>query len=241
MAVDDGRGSLRGVGAERHLHRNGTPFTAPDYWFASTVAGWRIYNLTAAWGQTLSTGNTPYAEDYARHWAPGAAERTWLTNDLAANPTVPKIAVFHFPLYSAVRTGDIADPFLTAPTDGSQSLEALLATNNVKLVLNGHSHVYERNNRPQRPHLHHQRRRRGEAQPGGQGHRGQVRAGLPGHRAAGRRVRPRLELLEQRGPGLQLTHPDVDRPGVPPRARHPRHGDGRRWRRWTRPVRSSTR
>jgi hypothetical protein len=125
---------------------NGTPFTAPDYWYAYAAGGWRIYNLTAAWGQTLSTGNTAYAEDYARHWAPGAAERTWLTNDLAANPTVPKIAVFHFPLYSAVRTGDVQDPLLTAPTDGSQSLEALLATHNVKLVLNGHSHVYERNN-----------------------------------------------------------------------------------------------
>src|SRR6185312_7295268 len=42
----------------------------------------------------------------------------------------------------------------------------------------------------------------------------------------GRGVRPRLELFEQRGPGLQLAHADVDRPGVPPRARHPRHGDG---------------
>jgi hypothetical protein len=125
---------------------NGSTVTAPDYWFAYNVNGWRIYNLTAAWSATFSTGGSAYAEDYKQHWAPGAAERTWLTNDLAANAATPKIAIFHYPLYSAVRTGDVQDSFLTAPTDQSESLEHLLARSNVKLVLNGHSHVYERNN-----------------------------------------------------------------------------------------------
>jgi hypothetical protein len=82
------------------------------------------------------------------HWAPGAAERTWLTRDLTANPAMPKIVVMHYPLYSAVRSGDVQDRYLTAPPDGSQSVEDLLATHNVKLVLNGHSHIYQRN----RPH-----------------------------------------------------------------------------------------
>jgi hypothetical protein len=125
---------------------NGSNVTAPDYWFAYNVNGWRIYNLTAAWGSTFTTGTSAYAEDYKQHWAPGAPERTWLTNDLAANATKRKIAIFHYPLYSAVRTGDVQDTFLTAPTDQSESLEHLLARSNVKLVLNGHSHVYERNN-----------------------------------------------------------------------------------------------
>lgn len=125
---------------------NGSTVTVPDYWYAFTVNGWRFYVLTAAWSNTVTTGSTPYAEDYKQHWAPGRAERTWLQNDLAGHPSVPKIAVLHYPLYSAVRTGDVQDTYLTAPPDGSQSLESLLAANKVRLVLNGHSHVYERNN-----------------------------------------------------------------------------------------------
>jgi len=125
---------------------NGTTATVPDYWFAINVAGWRVYLLTAAWSNTVTPGGTPFSEDYTRHWAPGTAQRTWLATDLAANPGMPKIAVFHYPLYSAVHQGDIQDTYLTNPPDGSQSVESLLASNGVKLVLNGHSHVYERNN-----------------------------------------------------------------------------------------------
>jgi hypothetical protein len=126
---------------------NGSSVTVPDYWYAFNAHGWRIYLLTAAWSD--STVNDAYAVDYQQHWRPGAAERTWLTNDLTANPAMPKIVVMHYPLYSAVRSGDVQDSYLTAPPDGSQSVEDLLATHNVKLLLNGHSHVYERN----RPHL----------------------------------------------------------------------------------------
>jgi hypothetical protein len=122
---------------------NGTSVTAPDYWYAFNAHGWRIYILTAAWSE--STLINPYAVDYQQHWRPGASERTWLTNDLTANPGMPKIVVMHYPLYSAVRAGDVQDSYLTAPTDGSQSVENLLATHNVKLLLNGHSHIYERN------------------------------------------------------------------------------------------------
>jgi hypothetical protein len=125
---------------------NGVSVATPDYWYAFNAHGWRIYILTAAWSD--SGVSDPYAVDYKQHWAPGAAERTWLTNDLTANATMPKIAVMHYPLYSAVRSGDIQDSYLTAPSDGSQSVEDLLATHNVKLLLNGHSHIYERN----RPH-----------------------------------------------------------------------------------------
>jgi hypothetical protein len=123
---------------------NGVPVSTPDYWYAFNAHGWRIYILTAAWSD--SSASNPYAVDYKQHWAPGATERTWLTNDLAANPAMPKIAVMHYPMYSAVRSEDDAqDSYLTSPTDGSQSVENLLASHNVKLVLNGHSHIYERN------------------------------------------------------------------------------------------------
>lgn len=125
---------------------NGVAVATPDYWYAFNVRGWRLYILTAAWSD--SSVRDPYAVDYKQHWAPGAAERTWLTNDLTANAAIPKIAVMHYPLYSAVRHGDVQDTYLTAPPDGSQSVESLLASHNVKLVLNGHSHIYERN----RPH-----------------------------------------------------------------------------------------
>jgi hypothetical protein len=139
----------RGKAANRTYTVNESTLTAPDYWFAYNVGDWRIYNLTAAWGNTFTTGSSPYAEDYKRHWAPGAPERTWLTNDLTAHPLMPKIAIFHFPLWSAVRTGDIQDSYLTTPMDGSRSVENPLATHNVKLALNGHSHIYQRN------HPHH--------------------------------------------------------------------------------------
>lgn len=125
---------------------NGSRVTVPDYWFAYNVDGWRIYNLTAAWSDTVTTGSTAYAEDYKQHWAPGAPERTWLQNDLAHNAASPKIAILHYPLYSAVHSGDVQDTYLTAPPDGTQSVENVLATGKVRLVLNGHSHVYERNN-----------------------------------------------------------------------------------------------
>ena len=125
---------------------NGVSMITPDYWYAFNAHGWRIYLLTAAWSDTGVTD--PYATDYKVHWAPGASERTWLTNDLTANSAMPKIAVMHYPPYSAVRSGDIQDRYLTAPPDGSQSVENLLATHNVKLLLSGHSHIYERN----RPH-----------------------------------------------------------------------------------------
>jgi Calcineurin-like phosphoesterase len=126
---------------------NGTSVSTPDYWYAFNAHGWRIYILTAAWSD--SGVSNPYATDYKVHWAPGATERTWLTNDLTANSAMPKIVVMHYPMYSAVSTGDdVQDSYLTAPPDGSQSVESLLASHNVKLLLNGHSHIYERN----RPH-----------------------------------------------------------------------------------------
>ena len=56
------------------------------------------------------------------------------------------MVVFHYPLYSAVQTGDVQDSYLTDPPDKTQSVENLLATHNVKLVFNGHSHIYQRNN-----------------------------------------------------------------------------------------------
>jgi hypothetical protein len=125
---------------------NGTSVSTPDYWYAVDVHGWRLYLLTAAWSDSVSD---PYAVDYQQHWVPGTAERTWLANDLAAHAAQPKIAVMHYPSYSAVRTADDSqDSFLTRPPDGSQSVEDLLASHNVKLLLNGHSHIYQRN----RPH-----------------------------------------------------------------------------------------
>ncbi len=120
---------------------NGTSSASyPSAWYAFDAGRARIYILDASWTNSNVGTGTLYSDDYAAHWAPGTAERTWLANDLAAHPGGLKIAVAHFPMYS-----DNA----TEPTDsymhGPGSLGELLSQNGVQLVLNGHAHIYQRN------------------------------------------------------------------------------------------------
>lgn len=120
---------------------NGT-YSSSGEWYAFDYGMARFYILTAV--GTGSDTNARYKNDYDTHWAPGAAERTWLTNDLAAHRSaLLKFAVFHYPLYSDNNT-EKTDPNL----DGAANLEGLLASSGVSIVFNGHAHVYERN-RPQ--------------------------------------------------------------------------------------------
>ncbi len=109
-------------------------------WYAFTAGNARFYVLDASWGDTNPGDATPYANDAAAHWAPGAPEREWLESDLASHPTQLKFAFFHYPLY-ADNPHQSSDTYLNGP----DNLEGLLAESGVQMVFNGHAHLYQRN------------------------------------------------------------------------------------------------
>jgi Big-like domain-containing protein/calcineurin-like phosphoesterase family protein len=125
---------------------NGTnPANYPSAWYAFDAGQIRFYVLDTTWSNsnngTLSgtTSEKLYRNDYDQHWAPGRAELAWLQADLAANQGKAKIAVFHFPMWSA-NTAESSDTQL----QGASRLEGLLTSNGVKLAFNGHAHHYQR-------------------------------------------------------------------------------------------------
>ncbi len=111
-------------------------------WYAFDEGNARFYLLDASWdGANVGTGSQ-YQDDYDAHWAPGAQqdEYTWLQNDLAAHPSEPKFAIFHYPLHSD-QSSQTTDTYL----DGSGHLEGLLNQYHVSIAFNGHAHIYQRN------------------------------------------------------------------------------------------------
>ena len=112
----------------------------PSVWYAFTVGNARFYVLTASWANSNVGTGTLYSNDYAAHWTPSAAEYQWLASDLAAHPAELKFATFHFPMYSDNKT-ETTDSYLHGPG----SLGALLTQYGVRMVFNGHAHIYERN------------------------------------------------------------------------------------------------
>lgn len=64
-----------------------------------------------------------------------AAQASWLSSDLAANPTECSVVFYHHPRWSSGTHGDSADsdPFWRAA-----------AAAGVEIILNGHEHIYER-------------------------------------------------------------------------------------------------
>jgi hypothetical protein len=113
-------------------------------WYAFDWGNARFYILEGAW----SDSNGGYQGDFQAHWngpVPGCSvcgtELQWLQTDLAAHATTPlKFAFFHYPLHADV-SGEGTDSYL----DGTTALEGTLATNGVKMVFNGHAHIYQRN------------------------------------------------------------------------------------------------
>ena len=117
-----------------------------DEWYAFNAGTARFYVLDSAWGDSNGGTSTPYGQDYANHFAPAKAEYNWLLGDLQAHPGVMKFAFMHYPWYSA-NSSQTSDTFMTTVQPGAtQSIESLLASNGVKIVFNGHAHIYERNN-----------------------------------------------------------------------------------------------
>jgi Calcineurin-like phosphoesterase/Fibronectin type III domain len=109
-------------------------------WYAFDAGPARFYMLDSAWGDTNGGNASPYANDAAAHFAPGTPEYEWLLNDLRAHPTGLKFVFSHYPFYSDNNTQP-SDTFL----EGASNLEGLLAQYDVKMVFNGHAHIYERN------------------------------------------------------------------------------------------------
>jgi hypothetical protein len=115
-------------------------------WYAFDAGPARFYVLDSAWGDTNGGASTPYGQDYANHWSPGSAEYQWLLADLRAHPGVMKFAFMHYPWYSA-NSSQASDTFMTTVQPGAtSSIESLLGQNGVKIVFNGHAHIYQRNN-----------------------------------------------------------------------------------------------
>ncbi|MDX6395594.1 MAG: acid phosphatase type 7 [Streptosporangiaceae bacterium] len=124
----------------------GTTANYGDEWYAFNAGTARFYVLDSAWGDSNGGSSTPYGQDYANHFAPGSPEYQWLLADLQANPGVTKFAFMHYPWYSANST-QTSDTFMTSVQPGAtSSIESMLGQNGVKIVFNGHAHIYQRNN-----------------------------------------------------------------------------------------------
>jgi hypothetical protein len=130
----------------------GATATIGDAWYAFDAGNARFYVLTTAWPDSAWGANAPantggYANDYLAHWTQNAAEYKWLAADLAAHPGGVKFAFFHKPLTSDTSSkNEASDMYLRSDGPaGNQSLEALLADNNVAIAFSGHAHIYERN------------------------------------------------------------------------------------------------
>jgi hypothetical protein len=138
VAVSSSRGTYAdqlypAINGSRPTHYGNT-------WYAVQAGRARIYVLTSAWGDTNGGTANPYANDAAAHFSPGAAEYRWLAADLAAHRGGLKIAISHYPFY-ADNPHQSSDTYLQGPA----RLEGLLARNGVRMVLNGHAHMYQRN------------------------------------------------------------------------------------------------
>ena len=120
-----------------------TSASYPSAWYAFDAGVARFYILDAAWADSNVGTSSDYGLDAAYHWASGKAEYNWLAADLAAHPGGLKFAFFHYPLYSD-KSDHSSDTFLQGPG----SLERLLSNNGVNIAFNGHSHIYQRNIKP---------------------------------------------------------------------------------------------
>jgi fibronectin type 3 domain-containing protein len=133
-----------------------TATSYPTSYYAFTAGGVRFYMLDVSWsngnvgtatGGACGSHCAMYQVDHDAHWTLNSAEYVWLKKDLAANPGTIKMAAFHFPLRSD-DPNQPSDVYLQNTPGSTGSLEQLLSDNGVKLVFNGHAHIYQRNVAP---------------------------------------------------------------------------------------------
>ena len=171
---------------------------SPSSWYAFDAGSTRIYVLTAVWSDSNTGTSTDYGMDAAYRWQQSSPEYQWLKNDLETHPSVLKMAVFHYPLYSDNAT-EPSDTFLHGPN----SLEGLLESNGVNIAFNGHAHLYQHN----------------AAAPGGlvsyvTGGGGATPEPITKCTRAGH-LRPRLEQHRRRQELRRCPEADADRAGLP--------------------------
>lgn len=141
VAVSSSGGRYR---TETYCCTNGTTSGSyPSAWYAFNAGNARFYVLEAAWSSVNNGTATQYENDYDNHWTVSSPEYQWLKQDLEAHPGGLKFAFWHYPMYSDNST-ETSSPFL----QGSNSLEGLLASNDVSIGFSGHAHMYERNLKP---------------------------------------------------------------------------------------------
>jgi Calcineurin-like phosphoesterase len=91
-------------------------------WYSFDLGSWHVVALDSNCDQVGGCG-------------PSSPQGDWLAADLAANPTLCTLALWHHPAFSSARGGGI---------DGSKPLWNMAVAGGVDLVLNGHRHQYER-------------------------------------------------------------------------------------------------
>src|SRR4029077_153343 len=128
-------------------------------WYAFSTGNVRMYVLDASWsdgnvgsgtGALCPKGSNgvslcaSYQLDRDQHWKTTSPQYQWLKADLLSHQGGLKLATFHYPLRSDNSTQP-SDPYLQNTSSNANSLEALLSANGVRLVFNGHAHIYQRN------------------------------------------------------------------------------------------------
>lgn len=94
---------------------------APEMYYSFDLGGWHIVSLDSV--------------NLAKGGEKAAAQLQWLKKDLAAKPKVPVLAYWHYPFFSSAKHRGI--PSMKSYWD-------LLYARGPALVMNGHTHVYER-------------------------------------------------------------------------------------------------
>ncbi len=134
-----------------HDYNNNIPFSPPPAYFdifdcpTSGQAG-GVPSGTEKY-YSFNHGNIHFIslDSYGEARQASAAMGQWLQNDLAANVQPWVIAYWHHPPYTKGNHDSDNDNFLDPElVDMREEILPLLETSGVDLILNGHSHVYER-------------------------------------------------------------------------------------------------
>jgi hypothetical protein len=91
-------------------------------WYSFNLGSWDVVALDSTCDKIGGCGRS-------------SPQGRWLAADLAANPTLCTLAIWHHPAFSSARGGGIP---------GSEPLWNTVVAGGVDLVLNGHRHQYER-------------------------------------------------------------------------------------------------
>lgn len=120
-----------------HDNKTGQPMYRKYFAFNSPAPGPLYYSFNYSEVHVISI-EVPYGRDYEKWADPGSDMMTWLEEDLTNSQDKEfRVVVFHCPIYSSGFFG-----YQRALKEALH--DALFVPYNVSLVINGHSHHYER-------------------------------------------------------------------------------------------------